>query len=74
MEDISDKVKELRRVKGWSQEELARQVPVSSSTVQRWERGRPVRGVAARQSLARLFVEAGIELPEALAKGGKRHE
>ena len=74
MEDISEEVKELRRIKGWSQEELARQVPVSSSTVQRWERGRPVRGVAARQALARLFAEAGIDLPEALAKGRKRHE
>ena len=44
----------------WSQEDLAREIGVSLSTVQRWEKqgGKPTR--LARRELARLFREAGI--------------
>ena len=38
MEHLGEKVKELRRKKGWAQEDLARQMDVSLSTVQRWEK------------------------------------
>lgn len=60
-EGLSEKVKELRRKKGWGQEDLARHIEVSLSTVQRWEHqgARPTR--LARRELARLFQEAGIE-------------
>ena len=60
MESLSEKVKELRGKKGWSQEYLAREISVSLSTVQRWEKkgGRPT--CLARRELARLFKEAGI--------------
>ena len=61
MEQLSQKVKELRKRKGWAQEDMAREIGVSLSTVQRWERqgGRPSR--LARRELLRLFAEAGIE-------------
>ncbi len=60
MESLSEKVKELRAKKGWVQEDLAREISVSLSTVQRWEKqgARPTR--LARRELARLFKEAGI--------------
>lgn len=60
MKDLPEKVKALRRKKGWAQEDLAREIGVSLSTIQRWERqdGRPSR--LARRELARLFLEAGI--------------
>ena len=60
MEHLREKVKELRAKKGWAQEDLAREVGVSLSTVQRWEKrgARPTR--LARRELARLFEEAGI--------------
>ena len=60
MEHLREKVKELRVKKGWAQEDLAREMGVSLSTVQRWERrgARPTR--LARRELARLFNEAGI--------------
>ncbi len=60
MEQLSQKVKELRIKKGWAQEDLAREIGVSLSTVQRWEKqgGKPTR--LARRELARLFEEAGI--------------
>lgn len=61
MKRLLKKVKELREKKGWTQEDLAREIDVSLSTVQRWEKkdGRPIR--LARRELSRLFREAGIE-------------
>lgn len=64
MEKLSENVKELRRKRGWAQEDLAREIGVSLSTVQRWERqgGRPSR--LARRELQRLFDETEIEWHE----------
>jgi len=60
MEQLKEKVKELRRKTGWTQEDLAREIGVSLSTVQRWEKkgGKPTR--LARRELKGLFNEAGI--------------
>ena len=60
MEGLQEKVKELRKKKGWSQEDFAREIDVSLSTVQRWEgRGaKPSR--LARKALKKVFQEAGI--------------
>ena len=61
MERLKERVKELRRKMGWVQEDLAREIEVSLSTVQRWEKkgGKPTR--LARRELKGLFKEAGIE-------------
>ena len=61
MGKLREKLKELRRKKGWAQEDAAREIGVSLSTVQRWERqgSKPTR--LARRELKRLFKEAGIE-------------
>jgi len=61
MEHLDEKVKALRKKKGWAQEDLAREMDVSLSTVQRWERqgAKPTR--LARRELARLFQEAEME-------------
>ena len=68
MEQFKDRVKALREKKGWSQEDLAREVYVSLSTVQRWEKkgGKPTR--LARRELKKLFTEVGIE-SDYLSKG-----
>ena len=60
MEYLSAKVRELRSKRGWAQEDLAREIDVSLSTVQRWEKqgAKPTR--LARRELTRLFQEAGI--------------
>lgn len=54
------KVKELRRRKGWAQEDLAREMHVSLSTVQRWESKEVKPSRLARRELARLLKKAGI--------------
>ena len=45
MEGLSEKLKELRKKKGWTQEDTSREIHVSLSTVQRWEKkgGEPTR-------------------------------
>ncbi len=60
MEKLSAKVKDLRKKMSWAQEDLARQIDISLSTVQRWEGkgAKPTR--LARRELKRLFKEAGI--------------
>jgi len=60
MVKLQEKVKELRRRMGWAQEDLAHEIDVSLSTVQRWESkgGNPTR--LARRELKKLFQEAGI--------------
>ena len=45
MEQLSEQIKTLRKKMNWSQEDLAREIGVSLSTVQRWEKrgGNPIR-------------------------------
>lgn len=63
MDGLPEKIRELRRKKGWTQEDMAREIGVSLSTVQRWEKrgGKPVR--MARRELHGLFQNAGIDGP-----------
>jgi putative transcriptional regulator len=60
MMNLKQKVKRLRKKMEWTQEDLAHEIGVSLSTVQRWERkgGKPIRIVA--RELDRLFAEASI--------------
>ena len=60
MEQLGQKIKELRRKMGLTQEDLARQLEVSLSTVQRWEgKGtKPIR--LARREIKKLLQKAGI--------------
>jgi len=57
---LQEKVKELRKRMGWVQEDLAREICVSLSTVQRWEKQQTKPTRLARRELARLFQKAGI--------------
>lgn len=61
MDYLKEKVRTLRRKVGWTQEDLAREIGVSLSTVQRWERqgGEPTR--LARRELQKLFDECEID-------------
>ncbi len=58
MDQLKEKLRELRKNKGWSQKDLAREVGVSLSTVQRWEKqgGQPTR--LARRELQKIFQKA----------------
>ena len=60
MMQLQNKLKELRKRTGWAQEDLAREIGVSLSTVQRWEsRGvNPTR--LGRKELKRLFKKVGM--------------
>jgi putative transcriptional regulator len=62
MERLQEKLRVLRKKKEWTQEDLAREVNVSLSTVQRWEKrgGEPTR--LARRELKKLFQRVGVDL------------
>lgn len=61
MKQLQEKVKELRRKMGWVQEDLAREIGVSLSTVQRWEAKEVNPTRLARRELKRLLREAEID-------------
>ena len=62
MEHLGEEVRELRKKKGWAQEDLARKIEVSLSTVQRWEKQGAKPSRLARRELTKLFQEAGISI------------
>ena len=61
MKQLKEKIMALRKKRSWSQEDLAREIDVSLSTVQLWEgKGtNPTR--LARRELKKLFRVAGID-------------
>jgi len=61
MDQFSERVKELRKKMGLAQEDLARQIDVSLSTVQRWEGKGASPHRHARKELKRLFRKVGID-------------
>ena len=60
MEQLQNKVKALRSKMGWSQEDLAWEINVSLSTIQRWETKGAKPHRLARQELLKLFKKASI--------------
>jgi transcriptional regulator with XRE-family HTH domain len=62
MLELRAKVRELRRKRGWAQEYLAREIGVSLSTVQRWERKETNPTRLTRRVLKRLFRAADIDV------------
>lgn len=59
--NLKEQLKELRRRKGWAQEDLAREIGVSLSTVQRWENKGSKPNRLARREIQRLLQEAGLD-------------
>ena len=57
IQDLREKVKALRKKKGWAQEDLAQAIDVSLSTVQRWEEGRGKPSKLAWRILKKLLEE-----------------
>lgn len=58
MENIAEQLKALRQQHGWSQEDLARELGVSFSTVNRWENGKAKPSRLAKKQIKRLLSEA----------------
>jgi len=55
-----EQIREARRAKSWSQEELARRLDVSSQSVYGWERQGRIPRLIVRKALYRLL---GVEWP-----------
>lgn len=63
---MSDAIREAREAKGWSQSKLARQLSVSSSTVQLWESGKTA---PKRFRWPKITAELGLSLRELALDG-----
>jgi putative transcriptional regulator len=57
MDSLQNQLKTLRKMKGWSQEKLARNLGVSLNTVQRWEMGKTKPSPLALEKLGEVFSE-----------------
>ena len=62
MDKYQNAIVELRAVLGVSQEELAKMLGVSFSSVNRWENGRTIPTKIAQVKLNKLFKENSIKL------------
>lgn len=61
MDNLGSRLKLLRLSRGWSQEDLARRLDVSLSTVHRWEKQEATRPTRlGRSALEKLFLDEGI--------------
>lgn len=58
MENIAEQLKALRQQYGWSQEDLARELGVSFSTVNRWENGKAKPSRLAQKGILALTTQA----------------
>jgi DNA-binding transcriptional regulator YiaG len=60
MKPFKGNIKEIREKMSWSQEDLAREIGVSLSTVHRWEKLGAQPSPLARRELQRLLERAGL--------------
>ena len=61
MQQLHERIRELRSIMGWSREQLARQIDVSLSSVQRWELYNVKPSKPAQKELNKLFKRAGLD-------------
>ena len=61
MQQLQERIRALRSINGWSREQLARQIDVSLSSVQRWELYDVKPSKPAQKELNKLFKKAGLE-------------
>jgi putative transcriptional regulator len=55
MTKLAGKIRQCRKLKGWTQEQLARNIGVSLNTVQRWESGKTHPSPLAMDKLQELL-------------------
>jgi transcriptional regulator with XRE-family HTH domain len=55
MSSLADKIRQCRILKGWTQEQLARNIGVSLNTVQRWESGKTIPSPLAKEKLQKVL-------------------
>jgi len=55
MSKLADKIRQCRVLKGWTQEQLARNIGVSLNTVQRWESGKTIPSPLAMEKLQKVL-------------------
>ena len=59
IEDIPDRIRDLRHFHNWSQRHLSKEIGVRQQTISDWEQGRALRHLKAIVRLLHLFREMG---------------
>ncbi len=57
----SERLKELREMKGWTQEDMYINTDISLNSIKNWEAYRSTPGIRNRKILNDLFDQAGIQ-------------
>lgn len=70
MMEFAELVKKVRNKLGYSQEQLARALNISFSTVNRWENSKVKPSRMAREIFMNFCITQGIEIEEAGKRGG----
>ena len=70
-ENAAEQLKALRRQHGWSQEDLARELGVSFSTVNRWENGKAKPSRLAQKGILSLLKDTNIDSRTTTGRGNK---
>lgn len=60
--EFHEKMQQLRKQKGWTQEELAERLFVSRTAVSKWESGRGYPGIESLKAVSKLFLVSVDEL------------
>ena len=60
--DIAAELKRIRKLHGWSQEDLARELGVSFATVNRWENGHHQPTISDKRKIRALCRKHGIDI------------
>ena len=60
--EIGEKIKELRKQKGWTQEELAEKLFVSRTAVSKWESGKGTPNIDSLKDISAIFAVSIDEL------------
>lgn len=68
---FADRIKELRKAKGLTQIQFAREFNVANGTVGMWETGKREPDFETTQRIADFF---GVTVDELLGRGGKKEE
>lgn len=60
--DFNEKLQQLRKQKGWTQEQLAERLFVSRTAISKWESGRGYPGIDSLKAISQLFCVSVDEL------------
>ena len=60
--ELNEKLQQLRKQKGWTQEEVAEMLYVSRTAISKWESGRGYPSIESLKVISKLFMKMNYQL------------